>query len=338
LPELRKDPITNRWVIISTDRAKRPNDFVRESVEIRGKGMCPFCYGNESKTPPELLAYARNGGGPNTPGWTVRVVPNKFPALGIEGDLDRSGEGLFDRMNGVGAHEVIVETPDHNMTLARLSEKAIEDVLFAFRDRVLDLKNDKRFRYILIFKNHGDAAGASLEHTHSQLIALPIVPKRVREEVDNARRYYEEKERCIFCDMIRQEREEGVRVIVETPEFIGLAPYAPRFPFEIWILPKQHSSSFENNQSSVFAALARALKDCLQRVETVLDNPAYNLMIHTSPLGEELNAHYHWHIEIMPKLTKVAGFEWGSGFYICPTPPEESARFLREAQVPVAKA
>jgi UDPglucose--hexose-1-phosphate uridylyltransferase len=337
LPELRKDPITNRWVIISTDRAKRPNDFVRESVEIKGKGMCPFCYGNEGKTPPELLAYARNGGGANTPGWTVRVVPNKFPALGIEGELDRSGEGLFDRMNGVGAHEVIIETPEHNMTLARLSEKAIEDVLFAFRDRVLDLKNDKRFRYILIFKNHGDAAGASLEHTHSQLIALPIVPKRVREEVDNARRYYEEKERCIFCDMIRQEREDGVRVIVETPEFIGLAPYAPRFPFEIWILPKQHSSSFENNQSSVFGALARVLKDCLQRVETVLDNPAYNLMIHTSPLGEELNPHYHWHIEVMPKLTKVAGFEWGSGFYICPTPPEESARFLREAQIPVAK-
>ncbi len=333
MPELRKDPITNRWVIISTDRAKRPSDFVRESVEIHGKGFCPFCYGNEDKTPPELLAYGRNGSGANSPGWTVRVVPNKFPALGIEGELDRSGEGLFDRMNGIGAHEVIIETPDHQSTLARLSEKAIEDVLFALRDRMLDLKNDKRFRYILIFKNHGDAAGASLEHTHSQLIALPIVPKRVREEVDNARRYYEEKERCIFCDMIRQEREEGVRVILETPEFIALAPYAPRFPFELCILPKLHSSSFENNQNSVFGALAPALKDCLMRLDNVLNNPAYNLMIHTSPIGEEVNAHYHWHIELMPKLTKVAGFEWGSGFYICPTPPEESARFLREAQV-----
>jgi UDPglucose--hexose-1-phosphate uridylyltransferase len=334
LPELRKDPITNRWVIISTDRAKRPTDFVRESVEIRGKGFCPFCYGNEGKTPPELLAYGRNGSGANSPGWTVRVVPNKFPALGIEGELDRAGDGLFDRMNGVGAHEVIIETPDHNATLARLSEGAIQGVLEAFRDRVLDLKNDKRFRYILIFKNHGEAAGASLEHTHSQLIALPIVPKRVREEVDNARKYYEDKERCIFCDMIRQEREEGARVIVETPEFICLAPYAPRFPFEMWIMPKQHSSSIENNQSPMFGALARALKDSLMRLETVLDNPAYNLMIHTSPLGEESNPHYHWHIEVMPKLTKVAGFEWGSGFYICPTPPEESARFLREAMVP----
>ncbi|MFZ0821720.1 MAG: galactose-1-phosphate uridylyltransferase [Candidatus Acidiferrales bacterium] len=333
MPELRKDPITNRWVIISTGRAKRPSDFVNESVEIRGKGVCPFDYGNEDKTPPELLTYGRNGLGPNTPGWTVRVVPNKFPALGIEGDLDRTGEGLFDRMNGVGAHEVIVETPDHNMTLARLGDKEILQVLYAFRDRMLDLKNDKRFRYILIFKNHGDAAGASLEHTHSQLIALPIVPKRVREEVDNSKRYYGEKERCIFCDMIRQEREEGVRVINETEDFIGLAPYAPRFPFEVWLLPKQHSSSFENNQSPVFASLARSLKDCLMRQEAVLNNPAYNLMLHTSPIGEESNAHYHWHFEIIPKLTKVAGFEWGSGFYICPTPPEESARFLREAQV-----
>lgn len=333
MPELRKDPITGRWVIISTDRAKRPTDFIRESVQIQGKGFCPFCYGNESKTPPEILVYGRNGGAPNTPGWTVRVVPNKFPALGIEGDLDRQGEGLFDRMNGVGAHEVIVETPDHASTLATLSEKSIEDVLWAFRDRMLDLKNDKRFRYVLIFKNHGEAAGASLEHTHSQLIALPIVPKRVREEVDSAKEYYEEKERCIFCDMIRQEVDTGVRVITDNENFISLAPYAPRFPFETWLLPKQHGSAFENSQSPVFSDLARILKDSLMRMDGVLDRPAYNLMLHTSPVGEETNDYYHWHVEIIPKLTKVAGFEWGTGFYICPTPPEESARFLREAQV-----
>jgi len=336
LPDLRKDPITGRWVIISTDRAKRPTDFVRESVQILGKGFCPFCYGNEEKTPPEVLVYGRNGSAANTPGWRIRVVPNKFPALGIEGDLDREGQGLFDRMNGIGAHEVIVETPDHQSTLAMLPEKAIEEVLHAYRDRMLDLKNDKRFRYILIFKNHGEAAGASLEHTHSQLIALPIVPKRVREEVDSGRRYYHDKERCIFCDMIRQEIEDGARVINENENFISLAPYAPRFPFEIWLLPKQHGSAFENNQSPVYASLARILKDNLNRLDTVLDRPAYNLMIHTSPIGEEINEHYHWHIEIMPKLTKVAGFEWGTGFYICPTPPEESARFLREAQVPVS--
>jgi UDPglucose--hexose-1-phosphate uridylyltransferase len=333
LPELRKDPITGRWVIISTDRAKRPTDFIRESVEIKGNGFCPFCYGNESKTPPEILAYGRDGSGRDAPGWKVRVVPNKFPALGIEGDLDRSGEGLFDRMNGIGAHEVIIETPDHRSTLATLAEKAIEDVFWAYRDRMLDLKNDKRFRYILIFKNHGEAAGASLEHTHSQLIALPIVPKRVREEVDNCKRYFTEKERCIFCDMIRQEIEEGVRVISENEHFLSIAPYAPRFPFETWVLPRAHGSAFENNQSPIYASLARMMRELLRRMDATLAHPAYNYMIHTSPIGEEVNDHYHWHVEVIPKLTKVAGFEWGSGFYINPTPPEESAKFLREAQL-----
>jgi len=333
LPELRKDPVTGRWVIISTDRAKRPSDFLRESVKIQGIGFCPFCYGNESKTPPEILVYGRNGGGPNTAGWKVRVVPNKFPALGIEGDLNREGEGMFDRMNGVGAHEVIIETPDHQSTLATLPERAIEDVLWAYRERVLDLKNDKRFRYALIFKNHGDAAGATLEHSHSQLIALPIVPKRVREELDGAFHYYREKERCIFCDIIRQEVETGVRVISENEHCIALAPYAPRFPFEMWIAPKKHGAAFENSASPVYASLAKMFKDIFVRVDAVLDHPAYNFMLHTSPVGEEINEYYHWHFEIIPKLTKIAGFEWGTGFYICPTPPEESARFLREAQV-----
>ena len=333
MPELRRDLITGRWVIISTDRAKRPSDFARQSVQIKGTGFCPFCPGNESKTPPEILQFGRENGAPNTPGWRVRVVANKFPALGIEGELDRQGEGLFDRMNGVGAHEVIIETPEHASTLATLPARAVEDVLFAMRDRVLDLKNDKRFRYVLIFKNHGEAAGASLEHPHSQLIALPIVPKRVREEVDAARHYYQDKERCIFCDMIRQELETKTRVIAENDAFIALAPYAPRFPFEMWLLPKVHSSAFENNQSVIFASLAQMLKDTLARLDAVLDHPPYNFMIHTSPVGEETNPHYHWHIEIIPVLTKVAGFEWGSGFYICPTPPEESARFMREAQL-----
>ena len=333
MPELRKDPITNRWVIISTDRAKRPSDFVRESVEIRGKGFCPFCYGNEDKTPPELLAYGRNGGGPNSPGWTVRVVPNKFPALGIEGDLDRSGEGLFDRMNGVGAHEVIVETPDHHMTLARLGEKQIVDVLFALRDRMLDLKNDKRFRYILIFKNHGDAAGASLEHTHSQLIALPIVPTNVVNEIAGCREHYKDKERCIYCDIIRQEIADRSRVVGENAEFLSIAPFAPRFPFEVWVLPKRHVSYFEESQKFQFEALARIFSDTLRRLDRALGTPPFNFILHTSPLHEKTEEFYHWHIEVMPKLSQVAGFEWGTGFYINPVPPEEAAAFLRDAEV-----
>ncbi|MBZ5514338.1 MAG: galactose-1-phosphate uridylyltransferase [Acidobacteriia bacterium] len=335
MPELRKDPITGRWVIIATDRAKRPTDFVREKVEIRGSGFCPFCPGNESKTPPEILAYRKDGGQRDVPGWSLRVVANKFPALGIEGTLNRQGEGLYDKMNGIGAHEVIIETPDHQMTLARLPARAVEDVLWAFRDRVLDLKKDRRFKYILIFKNHGEAAGASLEHTHSQLIALPVVPKRVREEVDNAKEYYNFKERCIFCDIIRQELEDGVRLIAENSDFIALAPYAPRFPFEMWIVPKVHQSAFEESQKHEFEQLAIMLKDMLSRLDKVLDLPAYNYIVHTSPIPEATNDYYHWHLEIMPKLTKVAGFEWGTGFYINPTPPEESAKFLREALAPV---
>ena len=332
LPELRKDPITGRWVIISTDRGKRPNEFLRESVIAANGKNCPFCPGNESKTPPEILVYGRNGGGATRPGWSIRVVPNKFPALGIEGDLDREGEGLFDTHERRRRARSDHRNARPRRTLATLPERAVEDVLWAYRDRMLDLKNDKRFRYILIFKNHGEAAGASLEHPHSQLIALPIVPKRVREEVDSCWHYYDEKERCIFCDMIRQERDTGERVIGENDHFVTLAPYAPRFPFEMWLLPKAARLVFENNQSSIYGSLASMLKDTLMRLDAVLDRPAYNFMIHTSPIGEEINDHYHWHIEIIPKLTKVAGFEWGTGFYINPTPPEESARFLRETQ------
>lgn len=336
MPELRKDPIVGRWVIISTDRAKRPTDFVREAVRIKG-GFCPFCYGNESKTPPEILAYraSTNGGSPQKdgPGWTVRVVPNKFPALGIEGNLNKQAEGMFDKMNGVGAHEVIIETPDHNQTLAMLPPKRIEDVLWAFRDRILDLKKDRRFKYILLFKNHGEAAGASLEHSHSQLIALPILPIYVVEELQGAKQYYTYKERCVFCDIIRQEMDNGIRVVGENEDFLTLAPYAPRFPFETWILPKRHESAFENSSSQMFENLAKAVKLLLMKADRVLDNPPYNLVIHSSPVQDPTNEHYHWHIEFMPKLTKTAGFEWGTGFYINPTPPEEAAKFLREASV-----
>jgi UDPglucose--hexose-1-phosphate uridylyltransferase len=307
-------------------------DFVREGFQIKNVGICPFCSGNEGKTPSEILAYGRNGGGKDTPGWSLRVVPNKFPALGIEGMLDREGHGLFDRMNGVGAHEVIIESPDHMATLASMPPRSVEEFLWACRDRILDLKNDRRFRYILLFKNHGEPAGASLEHTHSQLIALPIVPTRVREEVDSGKRYYDEKERCIFCDMIRQETEAAERMILSNDHFVALAPYAPRFPFETWILPRQHSSAFENMPGPYYSSFANVLRDLLQRLDLALTCPSYNFVVHTSPLGEEINDHYHWHIELMPKLSKVAGFEWGTGFYINPTPPEEAARFLRDAK------
>ncbi len=330
MPELRKDPITGRWVIIATDRAKRPTDFIRQPVPPPPPGVCPFDYGNEQKTPPEVLAY-RNGGGRDEPGWRVRVVPNKFPVLGIEGGLDRQGEGMYDKMNGIGAHEVIIETPQHCLTLAEMPERQIEEVLWAFKDRVNDLKKDSRFRYIILFKNHGEAAGASLAHPHSQLIALPVVPSTVKEEVDGARLFYEMKERCIFCDIIRQETLAGLRLVMETERFTVIQPYAPRFPFETWILPNRHGSHYEDADALALKDLAWVLRSTMRKIDRVLEQPAYNFIVHSAPVQEAELPHYHWHFEIIPKLTKVAGFEWGTGFYINPTPPEESARFLRDA-------
>ncbi len=333
MPELRSDPIVGRWVIISTERAQRPTDFRQVAPPLPAKPLCPLCPGNEAQTPSEILAYRAAGGAPNTAGWSLRVVPNKFPALQIEGDLGREGVGLYDRMNGVGAHEVIIESPDHKTTLASLSEKQLEDVFWAYRDRILDLRKDGRLRYILVFKNHGQAAGATLEHTHSQLIALPIVPTNVVNEIAGCREHYKDKERCIYCDIIHQEISDRSRVVGENAEFLSIAPFASRFPFEVWVLPKRHTSYFEESQKFQFEALARIFSDTLRRLDRVLGTPPFNFILHTSPLHERTGEFYHWHIEVMPKLTQVAGFEWGTGFYINPIPPEEAASFLRDAEV-----
>ena len=330
MPELRKDPISGRWVIISIERGKRPSDFGMRVSPKKG-GFCAFCEGNEHTTPPEIMAFRPGSGQPNSPGWNLRVVQNKFPALNVVGELDRVGEGIFDKMNGVGAHEVIIECPDHNLTLSTMPIKYVEDVLWAFHQRMEDLKKDSRFKYILVFKNEGDDAGASLEHTHSQLIALPIVPQLVEEELFQAKQYHEYKERCIFCDIIHQETASKTRVISENDDFIAIAPFASRSPFETMILPKKHESSFAPNES--VNNLAQILQRTLKQIDNVLDLPPYNFMIHTSPFKIEKNDYYHWHIEILPKLTKIAGFEWGSGFHINPMPPEEAAQFMRNAKV-----
>jgi len=332
MPQLRKDPVLGRWVIISTERGKRPTDFAHEREERRG-GFCPFDEGNEDKTPPEVLAYRAEGTEPDSPGWKVRVVPNKFPALAIEGELDRAGEGMYDKMNGVGAHEVIIETPEHDVGLADLPAEHIALSVRAAQERMLDLQGDTRFRYIQFFRNKGNAAGASLEHPHSQLIALPILPKRLTEELAGSKKYYGYKERCVFCDIVAQETWTKGRLVCENEHFISVAPFAARFPFETWILPKKHDPSFETMSDAVRLAYAGSLKETLTRINVALDDPPYNFIVHTSPSGERDLKYYHWHTEIMPKLTKVAGFEWGSGFYINPTPPEEAARYLREVEV-----
>jgi len=295
--------------------------------------MCPFCPGNEFNTPPEIMAYRQPQTERNRPGWRVRVISNKYPALKIEGSLDRAGKGLYDRMNGIGAHEVIIETPEHNRDLVDMADEELRDILWAYRERMLDLERDSRFRYILIFKNHGEAAGASLEHAHSQLIATPIIPKRVVEELDGAKAYYQYKERCIFCDIIRQEIMEYERVVKDFDSFISFQPFASRFPFETWIIPKTHQSSYLEMSDAEFLNLAATLKDTLLRIKLALNDPAFNFILHTRPISRESHEYFHWHIEVMPKLTKVAGFEWGSGFYINPTSPEEAAAFLRGIDV-----
>jgi len=331
MSELRKDPISGRWVIISVERGKRPIDFISPSQRKRG-GFCPFCHGNEYTTPEEIMAFRPPGTTPNSPGWTLRVMPNKFPALQIYGDLNKAGIGIFDMMNGIGAHEVIVETPDHMLSLSTMPLKALEDVLWAYYLRLTDLRKDSRFKYVLIFKNEGEAAGASLEHSHTQIIALPIIPMLVKEETDSAKHYYDLKERCIFCDVIHQEVEYRKRIIYENSQYVALAPFAPRAPFETWILPKRHESNFQPPNKN-FSSLAEILQVILRQMDKILEVPPYNFVIHTSPFQDEINEYYHWHIEILPKLTKIAGFEWGSGFFINPTPPEESAKFMREAKI-----
>lgn len=332
MPELRKDPVVGRWVIISTERSRRPTNFIPESL-AKIQTFSPFAEGREDMTPPEVYAVRPAGGKPNTPGWDVRVVPNKFPALQVEGSLDRRGEGLYDKMTGVGAHEVVIETTDPALQLADLPVEQIQKVLVAYKERMLDLKKDKRLRYVLVFKNHGAGAGATLEHTHSQIIATPIIPRMVQDELDGARRYYELKERSVFTDILDQEMSDGNnrRVISTTDRFVALAPFAPRFPFETWILPRAHRSSYHTiDDPAEFLDLARILKDTLQRLNVALDHPPYNFVLHTAPLGDDDLPYYHWHFEIMPKLTRVAGFEMGSGFYINPTPPEDAAQYLRE--------
>ena len=329
MPELRRDPIVGRWVIIATERAKRPSD-IPKVPDPSPTGFCPFCPGHEDKTPPEVYAAGRPPAlPPNGPGWKVRVIPNRYPALMIEGDLEREGNGIYDRMNGIGAHEVVIETPEHGKHIGSLGDADVTDVLCAFKARILDLRNDQRFRYILLFKNHGQAAGATLDHAHSQLIALPVTPRQVQDEIDGARRHFDHRERCIFCDIVMQERKERSRLVLENEEFVVFAPWAPRSPFETWIVPKRHESNFEAEPKERLALGAQALRSTVRRLGAALGDPPYNFIVHSNPLREAQSPSYHWHIEVMPALTHVAGFEWGSGFHINPVPPEEAADFLR---------
>lgn len=339
MPQLRKDPVIDRWVIIAAERGDRPFTFDGHPSPPP-TGFCPFCEGNEDKTPPEVWAVRKEGTKRDEPGWEVRVVPNKYPALAIEGGLGRQAVGLYDMMNGVGAHEVIIEHPEHDFKLREASESHIVKILTAYKKRINDLRGDDRMRYVLAFRNSGAVAGASLDHPHSQLIALAITPKIVKDKLVAAREHYGSKERCIFCDIISQELHLGDRVVSETEHFVVLCPFAARFPYEVVIFPKQHCHDFCLMDETLLMAFGATLQDTLRRVVDALNTPPYNYVLHTAPnmvprLGRPdywgtLAMDYHWHLELLPRVTRMAGFEWGTGFYINPVAPEVAADRLRQ--------
>jgi len=341
MPELRKDPIIDRWVIIATERSRRPNDFTGH-----GAGPAPiesvFSFGNEGKTPSEVFQIGRPESAlKDTSGWRVRVVPNKFPALSGEGELDSQGLGMFDVMNGVGAHEVVIEHPDAAWDMANASPSEMSDVLDAYIARNETLSDDPRFRYILTFRNFGTAAGASINHPHSQIIALPVVPRQIKDELQVARAYFNDKLRSIYGDLLRQELRDGARIVEESEHFVVLCPYASRFPFETQIFPKAGGPDFSQMNADQKAALSEVLPRTLRRISNALGNPPYNMVFQTAPITKSrvgnsgqwstLEHDFSWRIDILPRLTQVAGFEWGTGFYINPVAPENAASFLRDS-------
>lgn len=329
MPEIRKDPVFGRWVIIASDRSLRPNQFREKNGKARG---CPFCPGHEAETPPSIYVLPGKRKGSARKGeaapWRLRVVRNKYPALEPEGDTINRVEGIYDLMDGTGFHEVVIETPHHSLQLEDMPVSGIADLLRTYILRVKDIKKDRRIKYVMVFKNHGASAGASISHPHSQIIAMPMAPIRVVQEITGSEDYRREHGSCVFCDILKEETVCKKRVVGESKDFLAVAPYASRFSFEIWILPKKHRSHFENADPALMTGLAGVLKGVLAKLKRSLSSPAYNLIVHTMPVQDPEVPHYHWHFEIMPKMSMVAGFEWGTGFYINTMPPEDAAGIL----------
>jgi len=331
MSELRQDPTTREWVIMAPERAKRPQHMPkrRRAEEIpTWDESCPFCPGNESQTPEEVFRLPLSD---KASAWDVRVVPNRFAALTLNGDITRREDGRFFRkMDGVGAHEVIIETPSHNTPMALEAYQQVENVLIAYQQRYNTLKKNRQFKFITIFKNHGWASGTSLIHPHSQLVATPLAATYYRRKFDVAVDYYDDVGKCLYCDLLAEELEKGERIVAETKEFVILHPYASRVPYETWIIPKRHCASFGLFSSTHLPELAMVLKDTLLCLYRGLDNPAFNLMIDTTTTEDEEDPYYHWHIRIVPRLTTIAGFEMGSGIYINPARPEDTASLMKQ--------
>jgi UDPglucose--hexose-1-phosphate uridylyltransferase len=331
MPEIRLNVVTREWVIIATERAKRPSDF-RNNKERNHLPhylpTCPFCPGNERKTPLERFRV------PDGDNWKIRVVANKFPALSPEGVKTRREDGGLARMvSGVGLHEVIIETPAHNITTGLLDLPQLEELVRTYRARFMEAHTDGRIEHAIIFKNHGEGAGTSLEHSHSQLIATPIVPIQFRDRVQAALHYFDDTGECIICALTRKDREEGSRIILDTAHFVTLIPYAALSPFHTWLFPKRHSASFASINDEEIKDLAFHLKTILSKFHYGLDDPDYNYVIKSSRPQDAENEYCHWYIGIIPRVTQAAGFELGSGMFINSSLPEKNAEFLRSVKI-----
>lgn len=334
MSEVRRDIVTDTWVIIDTEDDTIPKSIPEQQKETSD---CPLCEGNEQRTPNEIWAV-RDGSSVNQPGWKVRVIPNIYPILQVEGKLEKSGIGVYDMVSGIGANEVIVEAPHHTPHFFDLADEQVMLILQTYRIRIEDLHKDKRLRYILIFKNHGEAAGASgIDHPHSDLIALPATPIRVKQKLSGCREYFSYKERCLFCDIIQQEIEMADRLVFLSDHFAVITPYASRFPFELLIIPRQHQFSYTMIKEEQVHDLAQVLKRVLRVMHHALNDPPYNLILNDSPnllpkqnYWATIMDDFHWHIEIIPRLYRRTGFELGTGFYINRFAPEKAAGLLRQ--------
>ncbi|MEX2173407.1 MAG: galactose-1-phosphate uridylyltransferase [Pirellulaceae bacterium] len=341
MSEYRQDPLSRRWVIIGSDRASRPNEFIEEPIR-RQPVPCPFCAGNEQQTPAAVAAYDAQGRPTNglAGDWLVRIVPNKYPAVTTDEAVCPKCQPLgmtppVGPVPGFGRHEVIVESPRHVASLSELTPREAEVVFQAYRHRMLALKAEGRYRYVQIFKNVGPGAGASLEHVHSQLLALPGVPEVVAQELTSCREHFLRHGRPLVASLLERELAGGERIVAQTEHYLALCPFASRFPYETWVLPRRAAPSFETTHPSELGELSRIVQDAIGRIERAAGPVPYNCVLHTQPFDTSANDHYHWHLEIIPRLTKVAGFEWGTGCFINPFLPETAAAHLRAC---IAKA
>lgn len=327
--EIRTDPITGRLVAVDIGGPATRHDFELIPASVGDvAGACPLCEGHELQAGSEILAW-RDSTAANGPGWAMRVVANRSAMLRIEHGLDVRTDGPFESREGLGAHEVIVETPQHDRPLHTLDAEQVRRVFWAWRSRLQDLKRDRRFLSAVVFKNYGRAAGARLDHAHSQLVAFPAIPPVLADELSGAARHFSTTGRCIFCDVLQHERQDGRRMILDKGAVCAMAPFASRVPFESWILPTEHAARFEDASDAALEALAGTFKAVMARIDWALERPASNVVLHTAPFGGESDRAFHWHLEILPRVTRYGGLEWGSGVHRNPVAPEDAAAALR---------